>query len=65
MIWQTIFVSQTNGHIQSDPGGLVNIVGGYVIGYCEKKVHMKMCLNSELLPRQNCVNLFDSPDQTT
>jgi len=40
-------------------------VGGYVIGYCEKKVHMKMCLNSELLPRQNCVNLFDSPDQTT
>ena len=35
--WQTVFVSQNNAHIQSVPRGKVNIVGGYVIGHCEKK----------------------------
>ena len=30
--------------IQGDSGWKVNILGGDVIGYCEKKTHMNMCL---------------------
>jgi hypothetical protein len=44
-------------NIQSDSGGKVNILGGDSIGRCEKNVHYQQVSNSELLPRQSCLNL--------
>jgi len=30
--------------MQGDPGGKASILGGDIVGYCEKKVHMNICL---------------------
>jgi hypothetical protein len=43
--------------IQGDSGENVNILGGDVIGHCERKNSYEHVANSECLPRYSCLSL--------
>jgi hypothetical protein len=44
--------------IQGDSGGKVSILGGRIIGHCEKKISSYVNVsNSEWLPRESCLKV--------
>jgi hypothetical protein len=43
VILDQLKITLLEDHIQSVPGGKVNILGGHTIGHSKKKIYMNMC----------------------